>query len=127
MNINEVHELWGHKSIQLLHKTAKYYGVKLEGNLEQCMGCGLAMAKQKAMNKQTSWKATAPCRRIFVNASVTHPETIMGGNKYWLQAVDDFLRYEMLNSLNTFSKKPSRLGIMSNVSGRTTLVKMISR
>jgi hypothetical protein len=30
MDINEAHKLWGHKSKQLLTKTAKYYGVMLE-------------------------------------------------------------------------------------------------
>jgi hypothetical protein len=59
MDINKAHGLWGHKSKQLLTKTAKYYKVKLEGMLQQCEGCGLAMANQKAMNKQTSWKAKA--------------------------------------------------------------------
>ncbi len=104
MDINEAHELWGHKSKQLLIKTAKYYGVKLEGTLEQCEGCGLAMAKQKALNKQTSWKAKAPYERIFVDASGPHSET-MGGNKYWFQAVDDFSRFGWC----TFAKKKNEM------------------
>jgi hypothetical protein len=88
----------------LLVKTAKYYGVILEGTLEQCEGCGLAMAKQKALNKQTSWKAKAPYERIFVDASGPHPET-MGGNKYWFQAVDDFSRFGWC----TFAKKKNEM------------------
>jgi hypothetical protein len=47
------------------------------------------MAKQKAMNKQTSCKAKAPYKWILVDASGLHPETT-GGNKYWFQAVDDY-------------------------------------
>jgi hypothetical protein len=104
MDINEAHGLWGHKSKQLLIKTAKYFGVKLVGELEQCEGCGLAMAKQKAMNKQTSWKAKAPYKRIFVDASGPHPET-MGGNKYCFQAVDNFLRFGWC----TFAKKKNEM------------------
>jgi hypothetical protein len=104
MDINEAHELWGHKSKQLFIKTAKYFGVKLEGNLLQCEGCGLVMAKQKAMNKQTSWKAKAPYERIVVDASGPHPETL-GGNKYWFQAVDHHSRFGWC----TFAKKKNEM------------------
>jgi hypothetical protein len=69
--------------------------------------------EQKVMNKQTSWKAKAPYERIFVDASGPHPE-MMGGNKYWFQAVNDFLRLgwctlvkKKNEMLNKFSKKPS--------------------
>jgi hypothetical protein len=63
------------------YKTSKYNGVKLEGTLQQCKDCGLADFKQKAMNKQTSWKAKAPYKWIFVDASGPYSET-MGRNRY---------------------------------------------
>jgi hypothetical protein len=54
MDFNEAHELWGHKCKGLIKKTAKYFGVKLTGTLDPCEGCGIAMAKQKAVSKTTS-------------------------------------------------------------------------
>mgnify|MGYP007013038482 CR=1 FL=1 len=37
--INETHNIWGHKGFDLLQKTAKQYGVKLMGTIEQYEGC----------------------------------------------------------------------------------------
>jgi hypothetical protein len=90
MDNNEAHELRGHKSKALLIKTAKYFKVTLMGRLVQREGCFIAMAKQKAVNKQISWDAKGLYKKTFVDVSGLHPET-MGGNKYWFQAVDNFL------------------------------------
>jgi hypothetical protein len=88
MDFNKAHKLWVHKSKGLIVKTAKYYGVKLTGNLDPCEGYGIAMAKQKAVSKTMSIRATKPYQRLFVDASGPHQNRI-GGNKYWFQAVDD--------------------------------------
>jgi hypothetical protein len=72
--------------------------------LQQCEGCGLAMVKQKAMNKQSSWKAKALQEWIFVDTSGPHPE-MMGGNKYWFQAVDNYSCFGWC----TFMKKKNEM------------------
>jgi hypothetical protein len=56
------------------------------------------------MNKQTSWKAKAPYKQIFVDASELHPET-MGGNTYCFQAIDNYSRFGWC----TFVKKKNEM------------------
>jgi hypothetical protein len=47
MDINEAHDIWGHKVIGLLRKTAKCYGVKLIDVLEPREQCWRANAKKR--------------------------------------------------------------------------------
>ena len=104
MDISKAHKHWGHKSKQLLMKAAKYVDVKFMGTLTQYTGCGLALEKQKAVNKQASWKGKTPYLWLFVDASGPLSET-MGGNKYWFQAIDNCLQYRWC----TFAKKKSEM------------------
>jgi hypothetical protein len=62
------------------------------------------MAKQKAVRKPTSYRDMKSYERIFVDASGLNPE-MMGGNKYWFQAVDNFLQFGWC----TFAKKKSEM------------------
>jgi hypothetical protein len=80
------------KASSCLIKLQNICGVKLTGKFNQCEGCGLVMAEQKAVRKQTSYGAIKPYVSIFEDASGPHPE-ILGGNKSCFQAVDDFLQF----------------------------------
>ena len=60
MDINRAHDFSGHKGKALLIKTYKAIGVTLTGELKSSEGCGLAKAKQKAVSKTTSTRATKP-------------------------------------------------------------------
>jgi hypothetical protein len=91
MSYDDAHDRWGHKSKKLLDKTAKHYNIKLTGDLHPCEGCGLAMAKQKAVSKISLSRAEHPGYRLYLDAAGPFQETL-GGSKYLFAIVDDFTR-----------------------------------
>ncbi|KAG7353674.1 reverse transcriptase RNA-dependent DNA polymerase [Nitzschia inconspicua] len=91
MDYNDAHVRWGHKGKTLLDKTGKFYGIKLTGELKPCEGCGLALAKQKAVCKVSLSAAKTPGFRLFLDATGPFEETV-GGSKYAFSIVDDFTR-----------------------------------
>ncbi len=92
IDINLAHAMWGHKSDALLKKIAKNYNMTLIGTMESCEGCGLAMAKRKAIAKTTLVAAKKFGVRLFGDTAGPYTETL-GGNKYIFSIVDDFSRY----------------------------------
>jgi hypothetical protein len=92
LDINEAHDILGHKGEALLRKTYNHLDVTLAGALKPCEGCGFAKAKAKAVSKTTSAKATKPGERLFLDTSGPFSPTL-NGYKYWIQVVDDFTRY----------------------------------
>jgi hypothetical protein len=89
MNRMEAHEKWGHQSKALLDKSAKHHGIRLEGKLKTCAGCGMFKAKTKAISKSTNLKSSQPGERIFIDTQGPLPKS-KGGHKYWMVAVDDY-------------------------------------
>jgi hypothetical protein len=92
LDINDAHDVLGHKGEALLRKTYSCLDVTLTGALKPCEGCGFAKAKAKAVSKTTSTKATKLGERLFLDTSGPFSPTL-NGYKYWIQVVDDFTRY----------------------------------
>jgi hypothetical protein len=92
LDVNEAHDVLGHKGEALLRKTHSRLDVTLAGALKPCEGCGFAKAKAKAASKTASAKATKPGEQLFLDTSGPFSPTL-NGHKCWIQVVDDFTRY----------------------------------
>ena len=77
----------------LLRKTAKQIGVKLQGQLVPCQGCSEAKGIRKPVKPFTYTRATKPAERCFVDLSGPKSVKSMGGNKYMMIVRDDFSRF----------------------------------
>ena len=91
IDVNDFHDKCGHKGIALIKKTLNHIGVTPLGDLKSCEACGLAKAKQRAVNKTTHVKSKMPGERLFIDTSGPYSETL-GGTRYWVQIVDDYTR-----------------------------------
>ena len=86
--INRMHQVFNHAGEEALRRTAKAYGWELTGNLDPCVYCKTANAKQKDVPKTSETQSEIPGERIFMDiASIK--TTTMGGAKFWLLLVDD--------------------------------------
>jgi len=83
-----------------LEKTAKEYQIKLTGDLNSCEGCGMAMAKRKAIAKTTMLITKTFGERLFGDTAGPFTATL-GGNRYIFAVVDDLSRYAWIG----FGKK----------------------
>jgi len=64
-NINEFHEMIGHRGRDRLKRTAAIHGLKLKGELKICEDCAVAKkARQKYVNKD--WKEVKHLVREFI-------------------------------------------------------------
>ena len=73
--------------------------------LEPCGACALAKAKQKKVKSVTTTRAQKPGERLFVDLCGPYTETV-GGNYYWMLAVDDYTGYKW----SKFMKDKSDVG-----------------
>ena len=87
MDINKMHQLFGHACEATIRRTAQYYGITLTGNMESCVACALAKARQRNVNKETDVISTMPAERLYIDiSSIQYPS--LGGSKFWLLVVD---------------------------------------
>ena len=68
-DINEFHCSHGHMHEDLLRKTVKQVGVKLQGQLVPCQGCSEAKGIRKPVKPNTYTRAAKPAERCFVDLS----------------------------------------------------------
>ena len=117
VDINEAHDVCGHKGEALLRKTYKKIGVQLTGTLKPCEGCGFAKAKAKAVSKTTATKATQLGERLLLDTTGPFTPTL-NRYRYWIQVVDDFSRHGFCE----FNKTKTGMGVClySNASGETS-------
>ena len=88
VNIEELHERLRHISENSTQKTAKHYGVHLNGKLEPCEDCALAKAKQKSVSKVTPESASnIKGERLYMDIS-SICSVSYGGAKFWILIVD---------------------------------------
>ena len=106
IDINEAHDICGHKGEALLKKTYERLGVALSGKMNACEGCGFAKAKAKAVSKTTTLKATKPGERLYLDTTGPFSPTL-NGHKYWIQVVDDYSRHGFWE----FNKTKKGMGI----------------
>ena len=95
-DINEFHCSHGHMHENLLHKTAKQVGVKLQGQLVPCQGCSEAKGIRKSVKPFTSTRATKPAKRCFVDLS--GPKSVKSFRKI---VKDDYSRFTRAFFLRT--------------------------
>jgi hypothetical protein len=105
-DINQAHDVCGHKGEALLRKTYKRLDVKLTGVLKSCEGCGFAKAKAKAVSKTTTTKVTKPGERLFLDTTGPFSPTL-SGYKFWIQVVDDYTRHGFCE----FNKNKKGMGV----------------
>jgi len=112
MEVNLARNIWIHKSRPLLEKIAREYQTKLTGDLNSCEGCGMAMAKRKAIAKTTMVSAKKFGERMYGDTAGPFTATL-GGNRYicccwwFIQIRVDWFRKEE-NDVCTICTKSDR-------------------
>ena len=84
---DKLHRILGHPSEQVLRNTAKYYGIKVNGELSTCEPCALGKSRQRNVNK-VSTVTSDPGERIYLDISYINKKSL-GGSNYWLLLLDD--------------------------------------
>ena len=100
-DINEFHCSHGHMHADLLRKTAKQMGVKLQGQLVPCQGCSEAKGIRKPVKPFTYTRVTKPAERCFVVLSGPKSVKSMGGKEYMMIVRDDYSRFTRVFFLRT--------------------------
>ena len=100
-DINEFHCSHGHMHEDLLRKTAKQIGEKLQGHLVPCQGCSEAKGTRKPVKPFTYTRATKPAERCFVDLLGPKSVKSMGGKEYMIIVRDDFSRFTRVFFLRT--------------------------
>jgi hypothetical protein len=106
--MDELHILWAHASEKYIKTTAKELGIKTIGKLSPCFGCVQAKARQKNTSKEAKNPATKPGERFFLDLSGPFAPLI-GGSKYWLKMVDEFLNKSFDKYIKTKDHLPEEV------------------
>jgi hypothetical protein len=69
LDINTVHNIFGHPNSQVLSATAHKYGLKTKNTLNVCSNCAISKAKQKDLNQTTSHPSTEIGGKINIGIS----------------------------------------------------------
>ena len=83
-DINDFHCSYGHMHEDLLRKTAKQIGVKLQGQLVPCQGCSEAKGIKKRVKSFTYTRPAKPAERCFVDLSGPTSVQSLGGKEYMM-------------------------------------------
>ena len=83
-DINEFHCCHDHMHEDLLRKTAKQIGVKLQRQLVRCQGCSEAKDIRKPVKPSTYTRAAKPTERCFVDLSGPKSVKSTGGKEYMM-------------------------------------------
>ena len=83
-DINDFHCSHGHMQENLLRKTAKQVGVKLQGQLMPCKGCLEAKGVRKTVKTFTYTRPAKPAERCFVDLSGPTSVQSPGGKEYMM-------------------------------------------
>ena len=89
-DINEFHCSHDHIHEDLLRKTAKQIGAKVQGQLVPCQGCSEAKGIRKPVKPFTYTQAAKPAERCFVDLSGPKSVTSTGEKEYMMIVKDDF-------------------------------------
>ena len=85
----------------LLSKTAKQIGMKLQGQLVPCHGCSEAKWIRKPVKPFTYTRATKPAERCYVDLSGPKSVKSTGGMEYMMIVRDAFSRFARVFFLRT--------------------------
>jgi hypothetical protein len=92
LEINVVHEMFGHPNSQVLATTAAKYGFHTKNYLHVCSNCAISKAKQKNLNKLTAIPSMELKGRIKIDISSVQ-NTSYGGAIFWLFIQDNFTNF----------------------------------
>jgi hypothetical protein len=88
IDINDMHQHFGHANEKYLVQTANYYNIKLIGKLNPCLDCAIANIKQSPISKSTNPRCQVPGQQLFIDISkLSHQSTV--GSSFWLLILDD--------------------------------------
>jgi hypothetical protein len=79
-DVNDLHHMFGHAHCDAIERSAKYYNIKLSGDVKTCVACGLAKIRQQNINKVMLSKSLKPGDRIYVDISGTDWCQVLGAN-----------------------------------------------
>ena len=66
VNINDMHDKYGHLGETLLRKTLNHLGFETRGTLRSCDACKMAKAKDKSVKKKTETRSLIPAERMYI-------------------------------------------------------------
>ena len=94
VDINGFHCSHGRKHKDLLRKTAKQIGVKLQGQLAPYQGCSKAKGTKMPVELVTHTRAVKPAERCFIDLAGPTFVQSPGGKEYMMImiVIDDFSR-----------------------------------
>jgi hypothetical protein len=92
LDINHLHNIFGHCGLETLKSTSKMYGLKHSENFETCEESAVAKARQKNVNKSWLNSSDVPSERLYIDIS-SIAERSFGGAKFWALIVDDYSDY----------------------------------
>ena len=101
VDMNDFHCSHGHMYKDLLRKTAKQIGVKLQGQLVPCRGCSEAKGIRKSVKPFTCTRATKPAEQCFVDLSGPKSVQSPGGKEYMMIVRDNFSLFTRVFFLRT--------------------------
>jgi len=108
VNINNIHDRFGHVGETLLKKTMRKFGYEIKGTLKSCDACRMAKARAKGVKKHTDTSSNTPGERVYNN--LTGPfSPSLGRSKHWMQAADDYTRMGFMYFLKTRDKVKFKL------------------
>ena len=117
-DINDFHCSHGHMHKDLLRKTAKQIGVKLQGQLAPCQGCSEAKWIRKPVKLVTYTRAVKPAERCFVDLAGTNSVQSPREKEYRMIVRCDFSRFARMFFLRIkdetatyFSKYLAEIGL----------------
>jgi hypothetical protein len=89
LDINDLHNLFGHAHFRSSKWSAKYYKVQFCGTFNTCVACALAQIRQKNMVKVLLSKSLHPGAHIYFDISSSIWPSYDGVN-YWILIVNDY-------------------------------------
>ena len=92
-DINEIGCSHSHMYEDILPKTAKQIGIKLQGQLVPCQVYSEAKGIRKPVKPFTYTRGAKPAERCFVDLSGPKSVKSTGGKEYMMKVRDDFSRF----------------------------------
>jgi hypothetical protein len=92
LDINVVHEMFGHPNAQVLAATAAKYGFHTKNDLHFCSNCAIREEKHTNLHKLTAHPSTELGGSINIDISSVQ-NTIYEGANVWLLIQDNFTGY----------------------------------
>ena len=83
MTYKQAHLLLGHPSKEITKATAKKCNWELTMEPQPCIGCQIAKARQKNMNKEATKKSKTPGERLCIDTSMVKRKDQTRLQKYW--------------------------------------------